>query len=269
MQIIVLGMHRSGTSALTGLLSLMGAYVGAQDDMLLPDHDNPKGFFERLDVVMANREIMAANRCDWDQVSRWNPNQPVFPSHSDQLKRIIGQLNQHPIVALKDPRLCLTLPYWLLHMDRPVVMLCARDPRTIVDSLVRRNRMPPDYALALWEYYAVCALRSTAHAHSELSAIVSIDYESLIEDPHMVAAQLAKRIEILNAPSPDQVAEHITPSLNQSHASADILLTPWQKELAAMWRGEIPLRRRLDVSPASLDTLWRLESQFNSASPTA
>jgi len=252
-------MHRSGTSALAGLLELMGAYVGEPYELLLPDQDNPQGFFERLDVVTVNREIMAACSCNWHQVYRWNPNQTLSQQHKNELTKISETLKVHPISSLKDPRLCLTLPHWLAYFPSPLVILCHRDPAVIIDSLMKRNAIPTEYGLALWEYYSVCALRSVAVSAPQLRGIHSVAYESLIEDPTLVASQLTDRLPALSLPPGHLITRHIKPSLNRSAAAKDIKLSDWQEELAAMWRGDVALRRRIEVSKESLDILRTME----------
>ena len=59
MQIVVLGPHRSGTSLVTRLINLMGAYFGDESDAIDTAEDNPKGFWERKDVVAVNDEVLA------------------------------------------------------------------------------------------------------------------------------------------------------------------------------------------------------------------
>jgi hypothetical protein len=58
MQIILLGMHRSGTSAVAGLIHLMGAYVGDETIYMPPTKDNPKGYWERMDVYRFNDRFL-------------------------------------------------------------------------------------------------------------------------------------------------------------------------------------------------------------------
>src|SRR5260221_10300477 len=75
-QIIVFGMHRSGTSLITRLINLLGAYVGAPDVMLPPSPDNPGGYWERWDVVAVNDALLATRGCTWDRVDEWNSCRP-------------------------------------------------------------------------------------------------------------------------------------------------------------------------------------------------
>ena len=58
MQIILLGMHRSGTSAVAGLIHQMGAYVGDETICMPPNEGNPKGYWERMDVYRLNDRFL-------------------------------------------------------------------------------------------------------------------------------------------------------------------------------------------------------------------
>jgi hypothetical protein len=57
--ICVLGMHRSGTSAITRTLNLLGLCLGPAEHLLRPASDNPKGFWEHERLVSINKEILA------------------------------------------------------------------------------------------------------------------------------------------------------------------------------------------------------------------
>ena len=69
MQIVVLGMHRSGTSALCGLLNLAGVYFGREGEFIQTKDENPKGFWERKDVRRLNDEILHSLGSDWSEIS--------------------------------------------------------------------------------------------------------------------------------------------------------------------------------------------------------
>ena len=64
--VVVLGMHRSGTSMVTGLLQDMGLHLGEPDDILgAKEGENDKGFFERLQVVVQNDKLMKEQDVNW------------------------------------------------------------------------------------------------------------------------------------------------------------------------------------------------------------
>src|SRR5665213_3543412 len=64
--IVVLGMHRSGTSALTGMLRHLGVVLG--DNMMPPTTDNPRGYWEQADIVDLHQKTMAGHGMAWDDI---------------------------------------------------------------------------------------------------------------------------------------------------------------------------------------------------------
>jgi hypothetical protein len=88
--VVVLGMHRSGTSMLTGLLGEMRLHVGPQDTLLSPANGiNEKGFFERTQIVLQNSELLRAQNVSWNSnvtqfdhlaaLVRCHPSSPLLP----------------------------------------------------------------------------------------------------------------------------------------------------------------------------------------------
>ena len=260
MQIIVLGMHRSGTSALTGLLHQLGAYVGAAHELLPPAPDNPRGFFERHDALAINREILALSNCRWHQTARWRTPQ-LTPKLSHAMGQLVAQLSQKPVWALKDPRLCLTLPCWQPFLSMPLVVIMYRSPAAIISSLAQRNNLPSDYALALWEQHMVHALRSAA-----LHPRVHINHAQLIHHPQLVMQTLAAATGL--APNP-AACQMIDPSLVHASKDEEGLLTPHQLRICAMLKGDIAIDPALQVSSQSMQLLERLEAQVSGAPATS
>lgn len=224
--IFILGMHRSGTSAIAGLVAAMGAYAGAPEEMLAPSPDNPKGFFERKDVLAANRLIMQHHHSNWHDTGRYDTQTAPLPQAlEDRLARITAHMQAHAPCMLKDPRFCFTLPYWLKHSAAPILLLAIRHPAAIAQSLHTRNQMPLEQALALWENYMTRALHHTANL-----PLIPVRYETLVATPAQVAhtlhSQLTAYFPILTLPS----ALPIHPEL--AHATeADLPLSPSQQRL--------------------------------------
>jgi len=114
MQIIVLGMHRAGTSALTRIINLMGAYVGTEGLLMESGRENLKGFWERKDVRALHQEVFKALGVEWDKVahldlSKFTENDRA--AFEKKARTIVLNLDAHRPWVLKDPRLCLLLPF--------------------------------------------------------------------------------------------------------------------------------------------------------------
>lgn len=265
MQIIVLGMHRSGTSAITRLTAMMGAYFGSDSIALPPDRDNPKGFWERRDMLAANRELMRLSDCAWHVVHPWNASNilPLPAQLTQHMQAIVAELSAHPVSVIKDPRFCLTLPLWLPHMKNPHAVIVYRDPLEIAESLHIRNGMPLEYGLALWEFHTVHAIHA-AHALPK----IFINHAALMQNPVAETQKLFTSLaaESLHMPSEKQITEFIDPRLHRARGkNISLALTAHQETLAAQWRGELPMDSKIQVSQQSLQILERLGSKVSGA----
>jgi len=154
--VIVLGVHRSGTSAIAGALALLGFHPGAN---LLPAVAgvNDNGFFEDQRVVGLNDEILALCDQDW----RWPLSLPAdwqsLPEIAPLRKRaraLLVEQNGHHRWLLKDPRMCQTLPLWLAELDAlgvsPHLLLVVRDAKEVAASLNKRDALAAPIAESLW-----------------------------------------------------------------------------------------------------------------------
>lgn len=113
MQVIVLGMHRSGTSVLARILNLMGLYLGPEGMSTGANPENPKGFWERRDVRFLNDAVLHSVGCDWDRVSCLDlaAVPPEMGEAFDEVaKRTLLEMDAHRPWFIKEPRLCLLLP---------------------------------------------------------------------------------------------------------------------------------------------------------------
>ncbi|MCB0487326.1 MAG: glycosyltransferase [Cyclobacteriaceae bacterium] len=181
MQIVVLGMHRSGTSVVSRILNLMGIYFGAEGSSTSANDENPKGFWERQDVRNLNDYILQSNGLDWYKISEYSLEK--FSSESihefeSKAKKLILSLDAHRPWFIKEPRLCLTLPFWLKLLEVPVCVFVYRNPQEIAASLEKRNGFPLHFGIDLWERYTYSLLRA-----SENLPLIFVNYNNLLQNP--------------------------------------------------------------------------------------
>ena len=190
--ILVPGMHRSGTSAISGLLNCMGAAIPG--DLLPPQADNAKGYFENQRVVAFNDALLQ------DLGSRWDDPLPLDDDcfRSPVARAAVGALaallrdefGGHPLVLVKDPRLCRLLPVWieaLQQVGREIVaVLPWRYPLEVAASLQRRNALPVAHALALWLQHTLAAERA-----SRTLRRCFVSYDDVLQDWQAVVRKLA------------------------------------------------------------------------------
>jgi hypothetical protein len=193
--VVVLGMHRSGTSVLAGILAEAGYFAGRDIDILPAARDNSSGFFERFDVIDLNNEMLAELGGAWD-------NPPPRPAASGVsasvtarieglLKGMAADAGGLPLV-LKDPRMDLLLPMWMTALgDRFAVVLVSRNPLEVAMSMHKRDGQPVHVALALWQLYWAELLHGL-----DGQRVWFARYESLLQNP---AQQTSLLLTGLNA----------------------------------------------------------------------
>ena len=180
MQLIVLGMHRSGTSVVARLLNMMGAYFGSEGISLGVQPDNPKGFWERRDVKELNDFVLHSLNCSWDKILNFKIDELTEETIAEFNKRattILLEMDAHRPWVLKDPRMCLLFPLWRKLLEVPVCIYVYRNPLEVAKSLYKRNNIPINAGCALWEIYNTFAL----DASKDLPRIF-VSYQDIMKD---------------------------------------------------------------------------------------
>jgi hypothetical protein len=145
--VLVLGMHRSGTSALTGTLEQAGLAVGPVGTS---DSFNRKGNREHPDVLQLHRKLFAANGARWDRPPRqidWRQKHRVARDH------IIRGFADRPVWGFKDPRTVFTISGWREALQQISLVGIFRHPAAVARSLERRNGLAREHAYSLWLAY--------------------------------------------------------------------------------------------------------------------
>ena len=187
---IVLGMSRSGTSAVAGMFTAAGFHAGAPADLVGAHESNPRGHYENLRVVRMHDEALAELDASWfdapDADGVATLQQRFAPRVAAVVDRLAAEAAGRPLV-IKDPRAGLLTGLWAdqLH-GRLIPLLVLRDPREIALSLSRRDGTPPALGLAGWERHLrllLCGL------HGREAVVVR--YAELVADPGHAARVVA------------------------------------------------------------------------------
>ena len=157
-------MHRSATSLVTRLLSLMGLELPLT--VMPPGFGNPAGFWEPQPVADANEALLAELGGAWDD---WAPIEFKSDVVERQVPILAGVLQkEYPNDApgvLKDPRLCRLLGIWRPAFEkagkRPLYILPTRNPLEVAESLAKRNGFDRTDGLLLWCAHVLDAERDT------------------------------------------------------------------------------------------------------------
>jgi hypothetical protein len=181
--ILILGMHRSGTSAICGLIHRLGADRPLRE--LPPAPDNERGFFEPSEIVAIHDRLLESAGLtwfDWDPLPQAWRASPRYLEFVDELAAAVSHdfPSKSPFL-LKDPRICRFPDVWLAVLERmavkPLVVHQYRDPGEVALSLKTRNGFPTGHGLLLWLRHIVDAERATRTTERRF-----ISFSKLMED---------------------------------------------------------------------------------------
>lgn len=181
--LLVLGMHRSGTSALTRLINLLGAQLPKR--VLGAGEGNPTGHWEPEALVDINERLLAEARSSWDDwrqidLSGLPPDRQNF-YRDDISKALADDFGSADIFVLKEPRIARLAPFYLDLLAgmgvTPRALLIYRHPVAVARSLERRGGSNLSYGTLVWLRHVLDAERDTRGVGR-----VFLSYEGLMED---------------------------------------------------------------------------------------
>lgn len=195
--VLVLGMHRSGTSAVSGVLHHLGVHLGRAVSPAGPS--NPKGYFENTRVMLLHEDLLASLGSAWDDPrplpAGWSEENRLAPWRERLAAILDEEFGGASLWGVKDPRLCRLLPLWLPLLAgasvRTVAVLVLRHPLAVAASNARRTGMPREQALELWLGHTLAAELNTRGVPR---AVVS--YEYVLADWRQAMGELARRLDL-------------------------------------------------------------------------
>ena len=225
--LLVLGMHRSGTSAVTRILNLLGAALPR--DLLPPASDNPTGFWEGAGVVSLNDAILEHAGLRWCDPGPLPTGLFESPAAAEAVTKLAAfstsEFAGESLFAIKDPRVCRLAPIWLDALSavpaRVVPILVLRDPHEVARSLAARSALPVPVpvGLTLWLRHMIEVEAATRN----LPRII-LRYDRILADWRSVVVQIA-HAHGFSWPRPVDEAgaaidAFLAPGLRHQHASA-------------------------------------------------
>ena len=260
--LIVLGMHRSGTSALTGMLHHLGVALG--ENLMPATQDNPRGYWEHAEIVRVHERLMAALGWAWDDIRSlpigFEHDEPAQVAARELLAIVNRDFAGVPLWGLKDPRLCRLMPLWveLFAAERvePRYLLALRHPLDVAASLAARDGIGTARGLMLWLGHLLDAERATRGKPR-----IVVHYEDLVGERgwRAIAARIAGEFGLV-WPCADAAAEaavdaFLAPELRRRRASeaAGGKLPGWIEAVYGAFRaGDLELGAVCDVVASEL-----------------
>ena len=229
MNIIVLGMHHSGTLALKRLLEMMGCRLTSDRDLSasLSDDFAP---VPQTRLHHANDRLLASLGCSWVDCVDLSLHDLV-PSEIEKCRQIaqldLGESEETSPYILEDPRFSLVLDAWRPSLKDPFCLFAHRDPLAVARSLAAHTGFDLSWGSALWEQYNLCALKSVRDLPR-----MGIAYENLATEPIETAERLLEQLQAAGAtgltlPSSKELRGLIDSHIHSSEATpADSLPAP-------------------------------------------
>lgn len=180
--VFVVGMHRSGTSAIAGLLARLGLATPPVGDLIPATPSNPLGHFESRQLVAFNHRLLVRLGGSWTSPPDVGPGWESgleLEQLRDEGSRLLASTFPWRPAAWKDPRLCLLLPFWRAVVGPPLAAVFVwREPSEVAMSLQTRDGLGAVHAYALWERYV-------RRASSGLDGLPTLaaDYNRVLDDP--------------------------------------------------------------------------------------
>lgn len=231
--IIILGMHRSGTSALTGVLGRLGISLGL--NLMKPTEENPKGYFENQGVNEINESILRRLDSSWHDLfslqKDWWKQEGISAFREKALKLIQMEFAGVDTFCIKDPRMCVLFPFWnsiFEELDTKLsYILPVRNPTEVADSLKRRHGLSIQKGIILWMNHML-----NAEFYSRSGPRCFVFFEELLKNPEKTINRISKALGI-NFPktwleAKNDIEEFLEPSLkhynHENHASSKDIL---------------------------------------------
>ncbi len=207
--VLILGMHRSGTSCLAGSLERAGLYLGEVNRQA---PFNARGNCENRAIMELNDAVLVANGGAWDAP-------PVQVKWSEELRKrrdaLIASYPPDQAWGMKDPRTLLTLAGWLEALPLARLVASFRHPAAVADSLAARNGFSLAQGYGLWLTYN----QRLFELYPRLAGIVCFDTS---EDAYFAQVEaLARKLAL---PHPERAREFFAPELRHRQASANTQL---------------------------------------------
>jgi hypothetical protein len=203
MPVCIAGMHRSGTSMVTKMLQTSGLYLGPESDLMPSKSDNQEPHWENKRFVNVNVAILAQLYGAWDCPppipNDWTTGR--LAAFQTQAQELLADFDDREPWGWKDPRNCLTLPFWQTMLGPVPVVIVVRNPLEVAKSLRVRNGFSYALGLALWQAYNQRVYESVAPNDR-----VVTHYDMYFHDPE---SELRRLLKFLALPVDEGVLEQV------------------------------------------------------------
>lgn len=191
--LVVLGPHRSGTSALTGMLSILGANL--PENLMKANSGNSVGYFESTHVMSFNDRLLSQMGSSWHDISSVDQLLNYTPPSQDFIDEAVELLKTEFINAtvpiIKDPRMCRLVSFWSEVFNRlgrqPIYIHTHRNPLEMAQSLAARHPISINKGLLIWLRHVLDAEATTRNDRRAFTS-----YQALLNNWRVQVSQIEK-----------------------------------------------------------------------------
>jgi hypothetical protein len=216
--LFVMGMNRSGTSALTRVLSLCGGALPTR--LAGANSRNPSGYWEPRESLRLNTTILRRHGSEWFDPTLRLQEEGAFDAAEkaafiDEIRAFLATLPAAPLVVIKNLQITALSDMWfeaarLAGFDIAAA-IALRHPQAVAASLAAFNGASPELASALWLKYTLLA-----ESHTRALPRVFVEYTNLLEDWRREVKRISAALPIeLNTRDEGAVEEFLSPELHR------------------------------------------------------
>ncbi|MAT91742.1 MAG: sulfotransferase family protein [Halioglobus sp.] len=209
----VLGMHRSGTSCLTGSLQQAGLFLGEHHTW---NKHNRRGNRENQSIVDLHDAILEQNGGAWD---RPPPQVSWSAQHLQRARELLHEYSAEKVFGFKDPRALLCLEGWKSLFPGIEFVGIFRHPNAVAASLNKRQEKPWEDCMELW--YAHNSVLYQEYCNKPFPVL---DFDT---DEEVLDANITKAVDSLGLPGRDDDEKFYTPDLRNNTGAGGRML-PWR-----------------------------------------
>lgn len=211
--VFIIGMHRSGTSALGGVLEQLGLTVGK--NVMAANAGNPKSYAENQALVDLHDRFLDSIGSVWRDPKPVRQEQFAGGAAGEFREELLQLLHEEfgtGRALIKDPRMCRLMPLWipliLEHFPQASFLLPIRHPVEVAHSLLKRESFTMDQGLQLWRVHVLEGERATRGFPRQFST-----YDQLMQTPVETVVRLVKGLGLSTDAVPDAVSRQIDTDL--------------------------------------------------------
>jgi hypothetical protein len=256
--IFVLGMGRSGTSAITRVLSLCGAHL--PEPLLGASESNPMGHWEPIDAININNAFLSRRGASWYDPTLRLQSEIAFSEQEkeafiEEIRAFIERCHMGSLLVIKEPRIAALPDFWFEASRRASiiakVVIPIRHPDQVAASLAARDGVSAELANVLWLKYNFLAERSSRRLPR-----VFVEYPNLLGDWRKEIARISKHLAVdLSDAEEVAINRFLDPDLHRQKSCAkpnDVLGQSWTLDtfmaLSAAARDELLDLQKIDAA---------------------